>query len=685
MSAIRSGGGPFIGRLFRIFFLFICTGLYYNIKYKKRILQAKEIAMTLTKRFGVIISILAAFLFLAAALPESGFAADNSTLRILFTQDLHSRELPFNMMLENGSVSSVGGYARIKTLIDQNKTDETIVLDGGDYSQGSLFNSIFTSKGSDLALLGAMGYDAVTLGNHEFDFGTASLASSISASKSSGSIPQILAANIQYSDDGEAQNLKSVIESNGGTVKIFEKNGVKIGVFGIMGKTAGSEISSNGISFSDPEKAARECVKTLQNQGANVIICLSHSGTDADSSRSEDEKLARDVKGIDVIISAHSHRVIDDPITVGSTTIVSSGCYGEYLGCLDYDISSKSVDSYKLISVDNSVDEDQEIADKISGYKNDVQTSYLDAFDYQFDQVIAKSNKNFMPVSDLQDQYGNSDIANFVTDAYSYSVGQWDDSDSTPIGITAAGLIRNTIVKGDITFSDAFSIASVGTGSDGSIGSPMLEGYLTGADLRKLCELDAFIGKSEGAYQLYFSGLRYSINASRLPMNRVVTLEAQDKNGSWQAVNDDDLYLVTMNSIASDQFSRLNSMTHGLFKVQLRNKDGEVISNLSDAVLKNEDGRELKDWYTIVNYLQSFEKDDSGVPVISASYNDTRVVKQYEDNTLQSFFENTSIYGRIEYAVGAALIVIIIAIIIGVVRHSKKKSQGRENSGKEKF
>ncbi|MDD2414886.1 MAG: bifunctional UDP-sugar hydrolase/5'-nucleotidase [Eubacteriaceae bacterium] len=636
------------------------------------------------RRIKIGISCLVMTLVCLWTLP-SVFAQDtqnNQTLRILFTHDLHSMEDAYKVLTDDKQIKLEGGFARLKTAIDQNKTATTLLVDGGDYSQGSLMNGIYTTVSPDLVLLGTMGYDATTLGNHEFDYGLTPLTQSLTAASSS-TIPPVLASNILFGSSAQSQALKGIVDKVGTKTKIVEKNGVKIGLFGLMGQDANKDILNKGdVSFADQQETAKQCVSTLKSQGAQIIVCLSHSGTTEGNDKSEDIELARKVDGIDVIISAHSHRVLEQPISENGTQIVSCGCYGQYLGELDIDPQSKDVKNYKLVSLDDQVAQDQTVTDQVNAYHEDVQSQWLSGYGLTYDQVVAKSNKNFETLETMSNNYGNSDIADLITDAYRWKVGQQGEK---PIGLTATGTTRGSIVKGDVTLSDAFNLASVGSGSDGSVGSSMVEAWLTGDELRLICEYDTSMNRKGGDSQLYFSGLRYTYNDSRPLLNKVVDVEVQDSDGNWQAIDGTKGYAIATNSYLAQMVASVKAASHGLLDITLKDKDGNAVSDVKTLILKDKDGKEEKDWMTLVEYFQSFSKDATGKSVIPASYNATRDTKKAVDNSPENFVKNTSVFGWVEYGLGAALIVVVVLIIGLVRRHRKKKAgikRGKDKNGR---
>src|SRR5699024_2421530 len=275
---------------------------------------------------------------------------------------LHDNFYPFHHV-EDGESKSVGGYARLYSAIqhEKEKYPDALLVDAGDYSMGSLFQTINMSDAPELRMMGHMGYDVTTFGNHEFDYRAEGLAKSLEAAKESGDdIPEIVASNMTFPTDDQGnlspslQSLKDAIDDYGvSEYTIMEQNGVKIGLFGLMGKEAADDAPMSGVDFEDIAEGAKPVVKQLrEEEEVDVVIALSHSGTSADSSVSEDEILADKVSGIDVIISGHSHTVLPEPILVDDTIIVSSGEYGKNLGTLRISPSSDDgwqVDDYEII------------------------------------------------------------------------------------------------------------------------------------------------------------------------------------------------------------------------------------------------------------------------------------------------------------------------------------------------
>ena len=240
---------------------------------------------------------------------------------------MHDNFLPVKVLI-NGSYVELGGYARLKSAIDREKKlkPDALLLDAGDFSMGTLFQTIFSNDAPELRIMGQMGYDATTFGNHEFDFRGEGLAKSLNAAIESGdSLPVIVASNYTYPADKDGnlsdslKDLKSEMEKY--PVKdytVIDRGGIKVGIFGLIGKDAISDAPMSDLGFTDQVESAKRVVKILKEQEkVDLIVCLSHSGIWDDKSKSEDEILAKNVPDINVIVSGHTHTKLDSPIIIG--------------------------------------------------------------------------------------------------------------------------------------------------------------------------------------------------------------------------------------------------------------------------------------------------------------------------------------------------------------------------------
>ena len=200
-----------------------------------------------------------------------GVAAEGeSSVSILFTHDMHSHINSFQTVYRGEDVD-IGGFARIQTIINRQreKDPETLLVDGGDFSMGSLFQTVYETQASELRLMGAMGYDATTLGNHEFDFRSKGLENMLRTAAGSGEeLPALLVCNVNWTDMGEEQaEIKEAFEAYGvKEYEIVEKNGVRIALIGVFGEDALACAPTCALSFENPAEAVAKTVAKIQEK-----------------------------------------------------------------------------------------------------------------------------------------------------------------------------------------------------------------------------------------------------------------------------------------------------------------------------------------------------------------------------------------------------------------------------------
>lgn len=629
----------------------------------------------------VLSAVLILALALAVVMPlSSAQAADADAIKILFTHDMHCSLLPAAVS-ENGTLTEAGGFARLYTAIQQERSaapDSTLLLDAGDYSMGTLFQTLETTDSPELRLMGGMGYDAVTAGNHEFDYTSAGFASSLEAAAKSGDpLPAYVMSNITLPEnDASADAVRQAMNDYG--VKdytVIEKNGVKIGLFGLMGEEADADAPMAApAEFGDITEASKRVVKILKEQeNVDLIVCLSHSGTWADKSKSEDEKLAEAVPDIDVIISGHTHTVLTQPVFVGKTMIVSCGADSDYLGVLDLKNNNGwKYGGYKLTKIDPSVKDDASIASEIDGYKAQVD-EYLKPYGYAFDQVVANSPYQFDDIDRMFDNPGNYSLGDITADAFVYAVKQAEGDNYEPVDVAVVpmGTIRATINKGDVTVADAFKILSLGTGPDGLSGYPLISVYLKGSELKNICEVDASVSSMMGDAQLFLSGMTYTYNPGRLIFNKVTSAELVKEDGSKQAIEPDKLYRVVCGIYSGQMLSYVQSKSFGIVSLVPKDKDGNAVTDFSKQIIYKDNGgekQEIKEWQAVTEYLSSLDKQD-GISVIPAAYSEAQI-RKVNNNTGNMFdlISNLNTFAIIVYAIAFVLLVLIAFIIYRIVR-----------------
>ena len=257
-------------------------------------------------------------------------------LTILHTNDMHSRIEPFPD--NGGQWAGLGGMARRAALIKDIRAQESnvLLLDSGDIFQGTPYFNFFGGE-LEYKLMSQMAYDASTLGNHDFDNGLEGLQRQLP----NASFP-FLIANYDFS--------KTPLAGRFAPYKVFEKQGVRIGVFGIGIELNGLVADKNfgGTVYLDPVAKAKEMAAQLRGaEKCDLVICLSHLGYKYENAKLDDRKLAAQVSGIDLILGGHTHTFMDAPEPIASpdghpTLINPVGWSGINLGRLDYEFSTKN-------------------------------------------------------------------------------------------------------------------------------------------------------------------------------------------------------------------------------------------------------------------------------------------------------------------------------------------------------
>lgn len=366
--------------------------------------------------------------------------AQNRSVTILYTNDFHSAFDPIPAYWLKGS-PRLGGAAQLTTYINQIRAKEkaTFLFDAGDMFTGQLS---FLTKGEALMeMMMSMQYDAMAIGNHEFDYGADNFI------KQMDRVPfPVLGANIFYKDSKIRYSRPYTI---------IEKDGVRLGVIGIIGLDARSVALPSGITnldFADPIPIVRELVKELKPQ-VDLIIVLAHQGktgpqqTDAENHPEvqrdfdEDIRLTSEVEGIDVFVGGHAHRGIEKPFVnpKTGTLIVQTYGYGTRLGYLNLKMNGKKIVSHsgELLKVwSDNFKPDAEVLRKLNYYKNLYKPQI---------GIVQGNLKNRL----VRDYNAESSLGNFIADVMR-EVGNAD------IGMQNAGGIRADLPEGEVTNGNVY-------------------------------------------------------------------------------------------------------------------------------------------------------------------------------------------------------------------------------------
>ncbi|MFR6662815.1 MAG: bifunctional metallophosphatase/5'-nucleotidase [Gemmiger sp.] len=619
-------------------------------------------------------------------------AAPGTTVDIVFTHDTHSHLNTFTTMVD-GLETELGGFARMNTLIEAQRAQnpDTLVIDGGDFSMGTLIQTVFETQAAELRMLGYLGCDVTTLGNHEFDYRSKGLANMLTSAQASGdAVPAMVVCNVDW-DTMEAegltegqQRLKDAFTAYGvSDYTVLEKGDVDIAVVGVFGKDALACAPTCELKFEDPIEAVKQTVADIKaNEDVDMIVCVSHSGTWEDESKSEDELLAKAVPDLDLILSGHTHTEIEKPIQHGSTYVVSCGEYGKNLGELTLTQQADgrwAMSAYELIPITSDIAVHAATQQTIDSFMDTVDTDYLARFGYTKDQVLAENDIVFSTQKDLENIHEEHNLGDIIADAYVYAVENAADYDGVPVdlAVVPSGTVRDTYARGDITVEQVFNSFSLGIGADGVPGYPLISVYLTGREIRTAAEIDASVSDFMTTARLYCSGLNFTYNPHRLLLNRVTDVCLED-DGQRVALEDDKLYRIVADLYSGQMLSAVTDMSYGILAIVPKYADGTPITDFEDVII-TENGRELKAWDSIARYMASFaDTDGDGIANVPAYYSTTHGRKLVDTSRsplalLKNPNKFTAVYAGL-LAVAVLLIVLVVLLIRKLVKKARRRA-----------
>lgn len=460
------------------------------------------------------------------------------SLRILHTNDTHSH-------LENA--------ARLATLIKNAREEaeangqHVLLLDAGDVFTGTLYFTKYEGL-ADAEFMNMMGYQAMTLGNHEFDKGPEGLAKFLSAIQ----FP-VVAANIDFGDDPDLNEFVSNAIAEGQAIQpghiypaiILEIGGKRVGLFGLTTEET-KAISSPGehITFLPAIDKAREMVDALKAKNVDVIIALTHIGYN------EDVKLANAVSGIDVIVGGHSHTTLDSPTVIEhddgmQTLIVQANEHRKYLG--EIDLTLENLGSGEGIQAFEGKLLPTSLKDKDGQYlvEADAETKALiDRFDAEIKEltkeVVGKTEVDLNGERiDVRSQETN--LGNLIADGMVAYAKQFVPE--TQAAITNGGGIRASIPKGDITLGQVMTTLP--------FGNVIVTLKVTGAELKEALENGVSAVENKHGRFPQVAGLRFTYDSRKPAGERVVDIEINTEEG-YKPLDLGAVYTIATNKFMAD-------------------------------------------------------------------------------------------------------------------------------------
>ena len=480
----------------------------------------------------VLLSMMTLFVVPAAAQDQT----PAYTLRVLHTNDHHSHLEPVQV-----GEQELGGVARRATLINQirNEGGNQLLVDAGDVFQGTLFFNQYEGQ-ADLYFYNALGYDAMALGNHEFDRGQQVLADFVK-----GANFPVLGANVVVDPASPLAGLTTPYVAK-------DVNGEMIGIIGLVTEETGILSSPGpGVQFLNPADSARAAIGELQAAGINKIVVLSHLGLDAE------RELARTVPGIDLIVGGHTHSpvgpmpdaVADYPISEtgpeGHTTIlVTAWEWGKYLGdiSLNFDAEGNVISAVgQPHAVDASITPDPAIAAKVA----------------EFAAPLDELRSTIIGTSMVELNGARADVRSQETNLGSYIADvilNRTSPDGADVALTNGGGIRASISAGEVTIGEVLEVLP--------FGNTVALITLNGSQLR--AALEHGVGQvEEGAGRFpQIAGMRFSFDPNAPAGSRVTEVQIL-QNGQYQPLDPNAAYRVATNNFLANGGDGYSVFTEG--------------------------------------------------------------------------------------------------------------------------
>ncbi len=598
---------------------------------------------------------------------------EQKSLTMIITTDLHSHGVGFGNYLDYTPLDTsdndevLGGLSRVAGIIDRIRAAEetednpVVLIDDGDFFMGTIYD-MTAQNALSLAFFQAMGYNATTIGNHEYDWGTAGLAGIYAGAVQNGFTVPVVATNTIFDPDDEADDGLEALKESGVIVEkhvMTLSNGLKIGFLGQMGEQADwMAPTAPPVTFDHDKAHFQQWVDDLRNNdGVDLVVLISHGGLHTDGT-GEDADLAGEVDGIDVIASGHFHE-LSDAYRINDTIVFIPGWYSFYVGHLNatYDMTAdgaKLADfTYENILVDDTQMGDATIQYMIDQYNAGINQSLQAALGVEIASPIAE-----IPFDLHVKKFQEFALGNLVADAIRtigtiamLQSGDIDPNDPITIPVAAAlpqGVMRDDMLKGKTgiaTFADIFNVLPVGMTPDPdnryAPGWPLISFYLTYEELRTVGEASMAIALAMGDDTTWMnpSGVRYEYDPNGTSMQQVHTIHVCGNaiptdvggDGDYFSLNcdttldpnDDRLYRVITDLYT---FFMLNyARTYGI-DVQPKHRDSTVIDaeNPADYMSLRIDVdpetagiQELKSWLAFMQFLLSLpDTNTNGLPDI---------------------------------------------------------------------
>ncbi len=461
-----------------------------------------------------------------------------------------------SIMHTNDTHAHLDNVAKRVTAVEEEREEnpEALLLDAGDVFSGTLYFNEFQGQ-ADLEFMNMMDYDMMTFGNHEFDLGASEEGHQALSEFVQGAEFPFVSSNVNFSNDEHMSGLYHIYVSkrpHDGEIynsMIKEVNGEEVGFFGLTTEETADISSPVDITFDNYIETAEDRVEVLEALGVDKIIAVSHLGFNDNPEYDNDQLLAEQVDGIDVIVGGHSHTGLDEAVEVTEdengeakdpTLIVQAGQYGGNLGTLDVEFDEEGkVVGYASELIEISEQEaDPEAAQKLEEYSSQVE----EVMNEESGGVATDAFPNPRTGDGGEVSVRNSETAlgNLITDGMLNKAKEYNED--TVAAFQNSGGIRTSIDEGPITIGEILEVMP--------FGNTLATMELSGEEIMTALEHSVSQAPLESGGFLQVSGLNFTYDSSMEAGNRVqeVTLE---QDGSWVELDESADYTVATNAFTA--------------------------------------------------------------------------------------------------------------------------------------
>mgnify|MGYP003390478582 CR=1 FL=1 len=458
----------------------------------------------------------------------------------------------------NDTHANVQQFPKLVTAVNEARAtnEDALLLHAGDVFSGTLYFNEFLGQ-ADLEFMNLMKFDAMTLGNHEFDLGGSDEGhKALTEFVKSAEFP-IITANVNFAQDKLFNNLVSdTYPTNPENGKIYsgivkEIDGEKVGIFGLTTEETKDIAFVGSVKFENYIEEAKKAVAAFEAQGINKIIALTHIGYNDNPNIDNDILLAKNVKGIDVIVGGHSHDKLDEPFvvdtnTVGTTQdttlIVQAQEYGKFLGTLDVTFDENGVvTEYEGALIDIAKVADNEAALKLlEPYKTRVDEVSNQEIGVKLEAAL--ENPRATDESPVSVRANETILGNLITDGMRAKAQKFTDK-KVVMAIQNGGGIREAIPAGNVTVGQVITVLP--------FGNTLALMDVTGAELKAAFEVSVKNAPEENGGFLHVSGARVVFDSSKPADERVVSIELLNEDGTYTAIEDSKTYTVATNAFTA--------------------------------------------------------------------------------------------------------------------------------------